>query len=108
MKQRIKLSILMLWSFMHFIMFAFNGFKIKSVELTSNFYTIFSILNYRNFMNDVKYVGIFNANFGHLNFYLENTSNYDITEFLVYGIIPIFFLSIYNYIKYNQFGLIVK
>jgi hypothetical protein len=106
MKQRIRLSILMLWSFMHFLLFAFNGFKIKSVELTSDFYTIFKILNYRNFMNDVKYVGIFNANFW--SFYLENTSNYDVTEFLVYVITPIFFLCIYNFIRFNQFRLIIK
>lgn len=108
MKQRIRLSILMLWSFMHFLLFAFNGFKIKSVELTSDFYTIFKILNYQNFMNDVKYVGIFNAEFSHLNFYLENTSNYDIKEFLVYVITPIFLYCLYNFIKHNQFRLIVK
>ncbi len=101
MKQRIRLSILMLWSFMHLLLFVFNGYR---SEVISYFWP---------FLEDYNYV-LTNNN---ANSYVSkivwkidilNIEYYDITELLVYGIIPIFFLCIYNYIKFNQFRLIIK
>lgn len=125
MKQRIRLSILMLWSFMHFLFFAFNGFNFKN-KLSYSGYDYFSKSNYYSsssaflfppyftydfsgWINQIKYAGLFDSNFL-ANFHLHNVDfkYYDITEFLVYVISPIFFLCIFNFVKFNQFRIIVK
>ena len=125
MKQRIRLSILMLWSFMHLLLFAFNGFNFQN-RLDSSGYNWFSKSSYhtyssaflfppyftydfRGWINEIKYVGLFDSNFlANFHFHNVDFKYYDITEFLVYVISPVFFICLYNYIKYNQFRLLVK
>jgi hypothetical protein len=103
MKQRIILSILMLWSFLHFILFAFNGFGINNESSSDNF--IWPI-DMENWIGDIEYYGFLKSNFFD-NLQLFDYKKYDLTEFLIYVILPIFVLSLFNYIRFNQFKLLV-
>lgn len=72
-------------------MFAFNGFVFNKEYLGENlFWPYITVWQEETYWQCWK--------FGY----------YDITEFLFYGITPILFLYLYNFIKYNQFSLIVN
>lgn len=103
MKQRIRLSILMLWSFMHFLLFAFNGFGIND---KSSSYSFSLPIDMENWTREIKNVGFLNSNFfGNLQMF--DYWNYDLTEFLIYVIFPVFILCLFNYIMFNQFRLLI-
>jgi hypothetical protein len=100
MKQRIRLSILMLWSFMHFLLFAFNGFVFNKEYTSEN---LFWPHNTESHLYAGQYLPIENT-----YWQVWKIGYYDITEFLFYGITPILFLYLYNFIKHNQFSLIIN
>ncbi len=104
MKQRIKLSILMLWSFMHLLLFAFNGFPFFG-EFTYSLRDVFYPFN-----GDANNLHLWNALNFPIKYYINilEIESYDFTEFIVYVITPILLLGLYNYIRHNQFRLIVK
>jgi hypothetical protein len=103
MKQRIRLSILILWSFIHLLLFAFNGFGFNDKYSSSRFWLPF---DFENWTNEIKNFGFQNSNFfGNLK--LLDNKDYDFTEFIVYVITPILLLGLYNYIRHNQFKLLV-